>query len=122
MSPATGLAGAATTFVTDRSADAPTTVANDDALLPVAGSNVAVVTTALFVFDPSVTATTRTVSVRVPLTATVPSDGQLTTSFPPTVAVSPPFVALRYLTPPGSVSDSVTASAGDGPAFTVTST
>jgi hypothetical protein len=65
VSPANGLAGDASVFVTDRFADAPMLVLVVDRLFAVLGSAADELTRATFAYVPSSGARTRTVSVRL---------------------------------------------------------
>ena len=112
VSPATGLAGLANAFVTDRLAVAPTEEDVVERLSAVAGSLAELLTRATFPYVPSSGARTHTVSVRLAPLARLNVDHVITP-----LAWLPAFVALTYVPPLGSESTSATSLAVLGPAF-----
>jgi hypothetical protein len=114
VSPATGLAGAASVFVTDRFAAAPTDVDVVLRLFAALGSAADELTRATFAYVPSNGARTRTVSVRLAPLARLNVDHVITPE-----ASEPLFVEETYVPPLGSESTSATSPAVEGPALLV---
>jgi hypothetical protein len=114
VSPANGLAGAASVFVTLRFAVAPTVVLVVDRLFAAFGSLAELLARATFAYVPSSGARTRTVSVRLEPLARLNVDHVITP-----LACTPEFVEETYVPPLGSESTSATSAAVDGPALLV---
>jgi hypothetical protein len=114
VSPANGLAGDASVFVTDRFAVAPTVLEVAERLFAALGSLAELLTRATFAYVPSRPASTRTVST---LDAPLASENVAHVITPE--AWEPLLVEDTYVPPLGSESTSATSAAVEGPALLV---